>query len=73
MKPYTKNSSIRVRNKRKYNSVPRKVRRTGFKVANPTKFWDFFSLGGHVIKKRFIKSKKRLVKDTYREYWIDKL
>jgi hypothetical protein len=73
MKPHIKNSSIRVRNKKKYNSVPRKLRRTGYKVANPTGFWDTFALGGHVIRKRIFKSKRKLPKDTFREYQIDKI
>lgn len=72
MKPYIKNSSIRVRNRKKYNSVPRKQRRQGFKVANPTGFWDTISVGINVIRKRIAKA-RGLVKDTYREYQIDKI
>lgn len=43
MKPNIKNSSIRVRNRKKYNSVPRKQRRQGYKVANPSGFWDIIA------------------------------
>ena len=72
MRPNIRNSSIRVRNRRKYNSVPRKQRRQGYKVANPTGFWDTFAVGVNVIRKR-IKKARGLVKDTYREYQIDKV
>lgn len=72
MKPYSRTSSIRVRNKRKYNAVPRKNRRTGFKVANPTGFWDTFAVRGAIILNR-IKKSRGLVKDTYKEYQIDKI
>jgi hypothetical protein len=72
MKPYIKNSAIRVRNRKKYNAVPRKQRRQGFKVANPTGFWDTFAVSGYVIAKRILKA-RGLTKDTYREYRIDKV
>jgi hypothetical protein len=72
MKPYIKNSSIRVRNRRKYNAVPRKQRRTGFKVANPTRFWDIVAVNSNVILKRISKA-KGLVRDTWGEFAIDKL
>ena len=72
MKPHIKNSSIRVRNRRKYNAVPRKQRRTGYKVANPTGFWDTFAVSGNVILKRIIKA-KGLVRDTWNEFAIDKV
>lgn len=72
MKPNIKNSSIRIRNRKKYNSVPRKQRRQGFKVTNPTGFWDTVAVGGNVIRKR-IRKAKGLVKDTYKEYQIDKI
>lgn len=72
MRPFIKNSSIRVKNRKKYNSVRRKQRRQGYKVANPTGFWDTFAVGCNVIRKR-IKKAKGLLKDTYKEYQIDKI
>ena len=72
MKPYIRNSSIRVRNRRKYNAVPRKQRRTGYKVSNPTGFWDTFAVGGNVILTR-IRKAKGLLRDTWNEFLIDKI
>lgn len=73
MKPYSRNNGIiRVKNRRKYNAVSRKKRRTGFKVANPTSFWDIFSTRGSVILKR-MKKARGLLKDTFREFYIDKI
>jgi len=73
MKPYSRNNgTIRVKNRKKYNAVKRKNRKTGYKVANPKEFWDTFALGGHVIRKR-IKKAKGLKKDTWKEFQIDKI
>ena len=75
MKPDS-SKKVRVRNKSKYNSVPRKQRKTGYRVANLTSIWDNFpnSVGGHVIKKRIQKTKKKgLKKDTLQEYINDKI
>lgn len=58
MKPYSrKDETIRVKNRSKYGAVPRKKRRNGYKVANPTGFWDIFAVSGRLILKRINKSK----------------
>ena len=73
MRPYSRNNGvIRVKNRKKYNAVKRKNRKTGYKVANPTRFWDTFALGAHVIRKR-IKKAKGLKKDVWKEFQIDKI
>jgi len=71
MKPIS-TQKIRIRNRKKYNSVPRKQRKTGYKVANPTNFWDTVATRGTVILSR-IKKSRGLCKDTKKEYYIDKI
>lgn len=73
MRPYSRiEGTVRVKNRSKYNSVKRKKRRTGYKVANPTDFWDTFATRGRLIRKR-IKKGKGLKKDVWKEYQIDKI
>lgn len=75
MKPYSRNNGkIRVRNKNKTNSVSDKDRKSNFKVSNPTRPLDTFATGGHVIRKRFAKLKKRgLKKEDFIRYYNDKI
>lgn len=75
MKPYSRNNGkIRVRNKNKTNSVSDKQRKNNFKVSNSTNFWDTFAVGGHVLKKRIFKMKKRgLNRENRIRYSHDKL
>lgn len=73
MKPYSRNDgTIQVRNRSKYGSVPKKTRRTGFKVANPTNFWGTIAVPLTLIKKRFKKA-VGLSKHNFEQFGIDKL
>lgn len=73
MKPYSRNNGIiRVKNRNKYNSVPRKLRRTGFKISTPKYFWDLFSVHSGILLSRYKKS-KGLNKSNFIEYAVDKL
>lgn len=75
MRPYSRNNgTVRVKNRSKYNSVKRKNRRTGYKVSNPTNFWDTFhgTCRGSLIRIRLRKA-KGLKNDTWKEFQIDKI